>query len=62
MISSISKIFPKSRRKIGLPPLPPPDAHGPGFELSNMNWGVEKFLHGRMSRPEFFEPKNSIKS
>src|SRR6218665_3996491 len=27
-----------------------------------MNWGVEKFLHGRMSRPEFFEPENPIKS
>jgi len=25
-------------------------------------WGVEKFLHGRMSRPKFFEPKNLIKS
>jgi len=35
----------------------------PGFELSNMNWGWgEKFLHGRMSRTEFFEPKNPIKS
>jgi len=35
----------------------------PGFELSNMNWGgVEKFLHGWMSRPELFEPKNPIKS
>src|SRR6218665_3056798 len=28
-----------------------------------MNWGgVEKFLHGRMSRPEFLEPENPIKS
>jgi len=29
----------------------------PGFELPNMNWGVEKFLHVRMSRPEFFSRK-----
>jgi len=24
-----------------------------GFELSNMNWGVDNFLHVQMSRPEF---------
>src|SRR6218665_1603456 len=24
-----------------------------GFELSNMNWGVDDFLHVQMSRPEF---------
>src|SRR6218665_3983538 len=23
------------------------------FELSNMNWGVDNFLHVQMSRPEF---------
>jgi len=25
----------------------------PGFELSNMNWRVDDFLHVQMSRPEF---------
>src|SRR6218665_75164 len=25
----------------------------PGFELCNMKWGVDDFLHVQMSRPEF---------
>src|SRR6218665_2326213 len=33
-----------------------------GQGLNCQTGGVEKFLHGRMSRPEFFEPENPIKS